>query len=72
MRPENVRVHVADGAADASGAAGQVEESTFLGSFRRSVVRTDDGAIVHVQHLPCRCSINKQLPSSALAFFLTT
>lgn len=50
VRPENVRVHVADGAADASGAAGQVEECTFLGSFRRSVVRTDDGAIVHVQH----------------------
>ncbi len=50
VRPENVRVHVTDSAPDASGAAGQVEESTFLGSFRRSVVRTDDGAIVHVQH----------------------
>ena len=27
-----------------------VEESTFLGSIRRTLVRTDDGALVRLQH----------------------
>ncbi|PZU47578.1 MAG: spermidine/putrescine ABC transporter ATP-binding protein [Microbacterium sp.] len=49
VRPENVRLApLAD--ADAGGALAQVDESTFLGSFRRSVLRTDDGVIVRVQH----------------------
>ena len=55
LRPENVRLHTVttDASADVAaepGTTGRIEESTFLGSFRRTVVRTDDGAIVHVQH----------------------
>ena len=55
LRPENVRLHAVttDASADVAagpGTTGRIEESTFLGSFRRTVVRTDDGAIVHVQH----------------------
>ncbi|MBN9178054.1 MAG: ABC transporter ATP-binding protein [Microbacterium sp.] len=52
LRPENVRIEAvspAPGAA-APGIEGEVEESTFLGSFRRTVVRTTGGDIVHVQH----------------------
>jgi putative spermidine/putrescine transport system ATP-binding protein len=46
LRPENVRLRgVADPGVDAV-----VQESTFLGSFRRSVVRTADGSLVNVQH----------------------
>ena len=46
LRPENVRLRAAgDPGVDAT-----VQESTFLGSFRRSVVRTADGALVSVQH----------------------
>ncbi|WP_295032883.1 ABC transporter ATP-binding protein [uncultured Microbacterium sp.] len=46
LRPENVRL------VDASDAAvtGSVEESMFLGSMRRTLVRTEDGALVRVQH----------------------
>ncbi|PZQ89884.1 MAG: spermidine/putrescine ABC transporter ATP-binding protein [Leifsonia xyli] len=44
IRPENVRL-VASG-----GVEGAVQESTFLGSFRRTLVRTTDGALVRVQH----------------------
>lgn len=46
LRPENV--HFADpNVADSSGT---IEESTFLGSMRRTVVRTDAGELVRVQH----------------------
>ncbi|QNO36850.1 ABC transporter ATP-binding protein [Protaetiibacter sp. SSC-01] len=44
VRPENVRL-VASGGVEAV-----VQESTFLGSFRRTLVRTTDGALVRVQH----------------------
>ena len=46
LRPENVRL----AGAGESGAAGVVQESTFLGSFRRTLVRMSDGALVRVQH----------------------
>ncbi|WP_295010470.1 ABC transporter ATP-binding protein [uncultured Microbacterium sp.] len=46
LRPENVRLVDAAGAA----VAGTVEESMFLGSMRRTLVRTEDGALVRVQH----------------------
>ncbi|WP_405373839.1 MULTISPECIES: ABC transporter ATP-binding protein [unclassified Microbacterium] len=45
VRPENVRL-----AAPGTGVGAIVEESTFLGSFRRTLVRTEDGALVRVQH----------------------
>ena len=46
LRPENVRLlGVAEGVV-----SGTVEESTFLGSMRRTLVRTEDGALVRVQH----------------------
>ncbi len=45
VRPENVRLV---GAGDGVGAL--VEESTFLGSIRRTLVRTDDGVLVRLQH----------------------
>jgi putative spermidine/putrescine transport system ATP-binding protein len=45
VRPENVRL-VADG----EGVPASVLESTFLGSFRRTLVRTQDGVLVRVQH----------------------
>ena len=48
LRPENVVF--AEGA-DAS-VRGTVEESTFLGSMRRTVVRTEAGERVTVQHSP--------------------
>ena len=48
LRPENVVF--AEGA-DAS-VRGTVEESTFLGSMRRTVVRTEAGERVTVQHAP--------------------
>jgi len=44
LRPENVRL-VATGGVEAV-----VQESTFLGSFRRTLVRTADGVLVRVQH----------------------
>ncbi|AYF98437.1 ABC transporter ATP-binding protein [Protaetiibacter intestinalis] len=44
VRPENVRL-VAAGGVEAV-----VQESTFLGSFRRTLVRTTDGVLVRVQH----------------------
>ncbi|MGN8026772.1 ABC transporter ATP-binding protein [Microbacterium sp. 22242] len=46
LRPENVRL------VDAADAVvrGAVEESMFLGSMRRTLVRTEDGALVRVQH----------------------
>ncbi len=46
LRPENVRL-VAD---SAPGIAAQVEESSFLGSFRRTAVRAPGGVLVRVQH----------------------
>jgi putative spermidine/putrescine transport system ATP-binding protein len=46
VRPENVLLV----GADQPGANGVVQESTFLGSFRRTLVRTDDGTLVAVQH----------------------
>lgn len=46
LRPENVRFVTDDGA----GMGAVVHESTFLGSFRRTVVRTDDGYLVRIQH----------------------
>lgn len=46
LRPENVRLSVSGDA----GAYGNVQESTFLGSFRRTLVRTSDGELVRVQH----------------------
>lgn len=46
LRPENVRF-VTDGG---GGMGAVVHESTFLGSFRRTVVRTDDGYLVRIQH----------------------
>jgi putative spermidine/putrescine transport system ATP-binding protein len=46
LRPENVRLR----AATEPGVDAVVQESTFLGSFRRSVVRTADGSLVNVQH----------------------
>ena len=46
LRPENVRlVGATDPGVDAA-----VQESTFLGSYRRTLVRTPDGALVRVQH----------------------
>ncbi|WP_298742233.1 ABC transporter ATP-binding protein [uncultured Microbacterium sp.] len=48
LRPENVRLV---GAAD-GGVPAVVQESTFLGSFRRTLVRTSDGSLVSVQHGP--------------------
>ena len=45
LRPEHVRLV---GAGTGIGAV--VEESTFLGSIRRSLVRTDDGSLVRLQH----------------------
>ncbi|WP_404446038.1 ABC transporter ATP-binding protein [Microbacterium marinum] len=45
VRPENVRL-VGEG----QGVAAVVEESTFLGSIRRTLVRTDDGTLVRLQH----------------------
>jgi len=44
IRPENVRL------VSAGGVEAIVQESTFLGSFRRTLVRTLDGAMVRVQH----------------------
>ncbi len=46
VRPENVQFV---GEADA-GVDGIVQESTFLGSVRRTMVRATDGSIVQVQH----------------------
>ncbi|SFI58455.1 MULTISPECIES: ABC transporter ATP-binding protein [Microbacterium] len=46
LRPENLRL-VGD---DQPGIGAVVHESTFLGSFRRTVLRTDDGYLVRVQH----------------------
>ncbi|MFJ2370292.1 ABC transporter ATP-binding protein [Microbacterium sp. NPDC087665] len=48
LRPENVYfASEADAATDAI-----VEESTFLGSMRRTLVRTESGDLVRVQHAP--------------------
>ncbi|WP_431795076.1 ABC transporter ATP-binding protein [Microbacterium enclense] len=46
VRPENVVLV----SADAPGMDAVVEESTFLGHVRRSLVRTADGILVHVDH----------------------
>ncbi|GEK86339.1 ABC transporter ATP-binding protein [Microbacterium aerolatum] len=46
LRPENLRF---TGEADAA-TGGVVEESTFLGSIRRTLVKTDTGELVRVQH----------------------
>ncbi|MDP3950009.1 ABC transporter ATP-binding protein [Microbacterium sp.] len=46
LRPENLRF---SGQADAAIGA-VVEESTFLGSMRRTLVKTDAGELVRVQH----------------------
>ncbi|WP_322411412.1 ABC transporter ATP-binding protein [Microbacterium invictum] len=46
LRPENVRLA---GAGDA-GVDAVVQESTFLGSSRRTLVHTADGSLVQVQH----------------------
>lgn len=46
LRPENLRfVERSE-----PGVGAVVHESTFLGSFRRTVVRTDDGHLVRIQH----------------------
>ncbi|GAA3029338.1 ABC transporter ATP-binding protein [Microbacterium dextranolyticum] len=54
VRPENIRITAVDEAAVARdtrpGREAHVQESTFLGSYRRSLVRTDDGTLVRVQH----------------------
>ena len=48
LRPENVYfASETDAAAEAL-----VEESTFLGSMRRTLVRTESGELVRVQHAP--------------------
>jgi putative spermidine/putrescine transport system ATP-binding protein len=48
IRPENVRfAGEADAATDAL-----VEESTFLGSMRRTLVRTESGELIRLQHSP--------------------
>jgi len=47
LRPENVRL-VPEGPGAAT--TGTVQESTFLGSFRRTIVHGDDGTLVRVQH----------------------
>ncbi|MFJ2551015.1 ABC transporter ATP-binding protein [Microbacterium sp. NPDC087591] len=48
LRPENVFfASEADAATDAL-----VQESTFLGSMRRTLVRTESGELVRVQHAP--------------------
>lgn len=47
LRPENVTVS-ADPRAE--GAPATVQETTFLGSFRRTLVRTADGTLVTAQH----------------------
>lgn len=46
LRPENVRLV----SAGEAGVDAIVQESTFLGSFRRTLVRTADGTLVRVQH----------------------
>lgn len=46
LRPENLRF---SGEVDAA-IGGVVEESTFLGSIRRTLVKTDAGDLVRVQH----------------------
>ncbi|MGM1017246.1 MAG: ABC transporter ATP-binding protein [Actinomycetota bacterium] len=46
LRPENLRF-VAQSESDT---AGVVEESTFLGSIRRTLVRTDGGELIRIQH----------------------
>jgi putative spermidine/putrescine transport system ATP-binding protein len=46
LRPENLRLV----GAGEPGVDAVVEESSFLGSFRRTLVRTADGALVRVQH----------------------
>ena len=48
LRPENLRLV---GPGD-TGIDAVVQESTFLGSFRRTVVRAPDGTLVAVQHRP--------------------
>ncbi|MGX1696551.1 ABC transporter ATP-binding protein [Microbacterium keratanolyticum] len=48
VRPENVRLTSAED--EDAAARGTVEESTFLGSARRTLVRTETGELVWVQH----------------------
>ena len=48
LRPENVYFASEEDAA----AEALVEESTFLGSMRRTLVRTESGDLVRVQHAP--------------------
>jgi len=49
VRPENVVLH-RGARPEGGGVAAVVEESTFLGSYRRSLVRTADGVLIRVQH----------------------
>jgi putative spermidine/putrescine transport system ATP-binding protein len=46
LRPENLRL----AASSEPGVDGEVVETSFLGSFRRTVVQTGDGSLVRVQH----------------------
>ncbi|WP_396667781.1 ABC transporter ATP-binding protein [Microbacterium sp. R86528] len=46
LRPEDLRLVDTE----AAGTDAVVQESTFLGSFRRTLVRTADGTLVRVQH----------------------
>lgn len=46
LRPENLRF----AGVSEPGVDGTVHESTFLGSIRRTIVRTADGSLVQVQH----------------------
>lgn len=48
LRPENITLTVADPTRAPLSAT--VAESTFLGSFRRTLVRMDDGTLLRVQH----------------------
>jgi putative spermidine/putrescine transport system ATP-binding protein len=50
LRPENVRMAPAATALSGAGIDGTVIESAFLGSFRRTAVRTVDDSVVQIQH----------------------
>ncbi|MDD7928967.1 ABC transporter ATP-binding protein [Microbacterium thalli] len=55
VRPENVRLQRATTANDEAAVGARsvgavVEESTFLGSYRRTLVRTADGVLLRAQH----------------------
>ena len=46
LRPENLRLV----SSAEAGVTGEVVESSFLGSFRRTLVQTPDGSLLRVQH----------------------